>query len=62
MNKVFLVALLLLSAMFQVAAQTVNYEVYALKYSGAFNDKPFPLKLLVLDAPEKETAYAVFVA
>ena len=61
MNKVFFAALLLLSGIFQVAAQTVNYEVYALKYSGAFNDKPFPLKLLVLDAPEKETAYAVFM-
>ena len=61
MNKVFFAALLLLSGIFQVAAQTVNYEVYALKYSGAFNDKPFPLKLLVLDAPENETAYAVFM-
>ena len=46
---------------FLATSQTVTYEVYALKYSGAFNDKPYPLKLLVLDAPEKETGFAVFM-
>src|SRR5688572_12767889 len=60
MIKLFCVCLIMAMPSI-VISQTVTYEVYALKYSGAFNDKPFPLKLLVLDAPETETGFAVFM-
>jgi glyoxylase-like metal-dependent hydrolase (beta-lactamase superfamily II) len=60
MTKLFM-AWLMMALPLHAISQTVTYEVYALKYSGAFNDKPYPLKLLVLDAPEKETGYAVFM-
>lgn len=42
-------------------AQTPNYEVYAIKYADAFNGEPFPLKYLVMDAPENETGIAIFM-
>jgi glyoxylase-like metal-dependent hydrolase (beta-lactamase superfamily II) len=61
MTKLFIVALLLLSVPVKSISQAVSYEVYALKFSGAFDDKPYPLKLLVQDAPEKETGMAVFM-
>jgi glyoxylase-like metal-dependent hydrolase (beta-lactamase superfamily II) len=60
MTKLFM-AWLIMALPLHAISQTVTYEVYALKYSGAFNDKPYPLKLLVLDAPEKETGSAVFM-
>src|SRR6478736_10531366 len=61
MPKLFIAALLLLSAPVKAISQAVSYEVYALKFSGAFDDKPYPLKFLVLGAPENETGMAVFM-
>src|SRR6478752_7431933 len=61
MTRFIILLLLAFSVGVNAAAQPVTFEVFALKFSGAFNDKPYPLKLLVLDAPEKETGIAVFM-
>ena len=61
MTKFFISALLVLIFSERAFSQTVNYEVYALKFASAFDNKPFPLKYLVLDASEKETGNAIFM-
>ena len=61
MIKLFISALLILTVSGKAFSQTVNYEVYALKFASAFDNKPFPLKYIVLDAPEKETGNAIFM-
>jgi len=61
MIKLFISALLFLTVSEKVFSQTANYEVYALKFASAFDNKPYPLKYLVLDPPENETGNAIFM-
>src|SRR6478609_64813 len=61
MSRLFILLLFAFIAPVKAISQAVSYEVFALKFSGAFDDKPFPLKFMVLDAPEKETGIAVFM-
>ncbi len=61
MIKLFISGLLILTVLGKAFSQTANYEVYALKFASAFDNKPFPLKYIVLDAPEKETGNAIFM-
>jgi glyoxylase-like metal-dependent hydrolase (beta-lactamase superfamily II) len=61
MKKLFVSALLVLTLSGKLFSQTANYEVYALKFASAFDNKPLPLKYLVLDAPENETVNGIFM-
>ena len=61
MTKFFISALLVLIVSERVFSQTANYEVYALKFASAFDNKPYPLKYVVLDPPENETGKAIFM-
>lgn len=58
--KKFLFLILLISVIsFSVFSQSPTYNIYALKYASIGH--PFPLKYLVLNAPEKDSLNAIFM-
>lgn len=59
MKKIFLHTLIMLVVTLKVSAQTVTYEVYALKYASV--GFTFPVSYLVLDAPAKDSMNAIFM-
>lgn len=61
MIKLFIAAFLMLTISSQTFSQTFNYEVYALKIASVSNGMAYPLKYIVLNAPENETTKGAFV-
>jgi len=61
MLRTFATTFILLVFSFHAFPQSIHYEVYAFRYCGAFNDQPYSLKQLVLDAPEAATGKAAFM-
>ena len=59
MKKTFLFTLIILFATVKANAQTVDYEVYALKYASV--GFTFPVSYLVLGAPAKDSMNAIFM-
>ena len=59
MKKIFLHTLIMLVVTLKVSAQTVTYEVYALKYASV--GFTFPVSYLVLDAPANDSMNAIFM-
>lgn len=58
-NPIVFIVIILLSI--ASIAQNPDYDVYAIKYADVFNGEPYPIKYLVLDAPEEETGKAIFM-
>jgi glyoxylase-like metal-dependent hydrolase (beta-lactamase superfamily II) len=61
MIKLFISTLLVLTMSGNTFSQTTNFGVYALKIASVANGMPFPLKYVVLNASESETAKGDFV-
>jgi len=61
MIKLYISTLLVLSHSIHASSQSLNYEVYALKIASVANGNPLPLKYIVLNAPETETAKSDFI-
>ncbi len=59
MQKFFITCFTFLIISQAVFSQTPTYEIYALKYAAIGH--PFPLKYLVLNAPDKDSVDAVFI-